>query len=119
MPRVISCNEHKREVTVIQNLANKQVDRAFTFDKVCFSSPSFMLCDMLPPWFSQMINILNIHFLFYFVTYARFLGPKHSKDLYMTKPLPQLLMKFLMDSTAPSLHMGRQALVKHIQWRVG
>ncbi|XP_030926960.1 kinesin-like protein KIN-5B [Quercus lobata] len=34
VPRVISCNEHKREVTVIQNLANKQVDRAFTFDKV-------------------------------------------------------------------------------------
>ncbi|KAK7853037.1 kinesin-like protein kin-5b [Quercus suber] len=45
VPRVISCNEHKREVTVIQNLANKQVDRAFTFDKVCFSSPSFMLYD--------------------------------------------------------------------------
>ena len=36
MPKVISCNEHKREVSVSQNLANKQVDRIFTFDKVCF-----------------------------------------------------------------------------------
>lgn len=34
MPKVISCNEHKREVTVLQNIANKQLDRAFTFDKV-------------------------------------------------------------------------------------
>lgn len=34
VPKVISCNEHKREVTVMQNLANKQVDRVFTFDKV-------------------------------------------------------------------------------------
>ena len=51
MPRVISCNEHKREVTVIQNLANKQVDRAFTFDKVGFSSPSFMLYD----YFAAMV----------------------------------------------------------------
>ncbi|KAJ0089052.1 hypothetical protein Patl1_31944 [Pistacia atlantica] len=34
VPRVISCNEHKREVTVMQNVANKQIDRVFTFDKV-------------------------------------------------------------------------------------
>ncbi|KAJ7977073.1 Kinesin-like protein [Quillaja saponaria] len=34
VPRVISCNEQRREVTVMQNLANKQVDRVFTFDKV-------------------------------------------------------------------------------------
>ncbi|XP_039056763.1 kinesin-like protein KIN-5B isoform X2 [Hibiscus syriacus] len=34
VPRVISCNELKREVTVLQNVANKQVDRVFTFDKV-------------------------------------------------------------------------------------
>ncbi|XP_059462978.1 kinesin-like protein KIN-5B [Corylus avellana] len=34
VPKVISCNEHKREVSVSQNLANKQVDRIFTFDKV-------------------------------------------------------------------------------------
>lgn len=33
--RAVSCNEHKREVTVLQSLANnKQVDRVFTFDKV-------------------------------------------------------------------------------------
>lgn len=34
VPKVITCNEHKREVTVLQSLANKQVDRVFTFDKV-------------------------------------------------------------------------------------
>ncbi|KAE8661075.1 hypothetical protein F3Y22_tig00116939pilonHSYRG00145 [Hibiscus syriacus] len=34
VPRVISCNELKREVTVLQNVANKLVDRVFTFDKV-------------------------------------------------------------------------------------
>ncbi|KAL9429121.1 hypothetical protein AB3S75_031015 [Citrus x aurantiifolia] len=34
VPRVISCNEHKREVTVLQSVANKQIDRVFTFDKV-------------------------------------------------------------------------------------
>ncbi|OMO97123.1 hypothetical protein COLO4_14868 [Corchorus olitorius] len=34
VPRVISCNDHRREVTVVQNVANKQVDRVFTFDKV-------------------------------------------------------------------------------------
>ncbi|KAK3016108.1 hypothetical protein RJ639_006352 [Escallonia herrerae] len=34
VPKVITCNEQKREVTVLQNLANKQVDKVFTFDKV-------------------------------------------------------------------------------------
>jgi len=34
VPRVVTCNENKREVTVMQTLANKQVDRVFTFDKV-------------------------------------------------------------------------------------
>ncbi|CAN1775497.1 Kinesin-like protein KIN-5B [Linum perenne] len=34
VPRAISCNEQRREVTVLQSVANKQVDRAFTFDKV-------------------------------------------------------------------------------------
>ncbi|KAB1224008.1 hypothetical protein CJ030_MR2G007944 [Morella rubra] len=34
VPKVISCNEQKREVTVLQSLANKQIDRVFTFDKV-------------------------------------------------------------------------------------
>ncbi|KAE9619448.1 putative plus-end-directed kinesin ATPase [Lupinus albus] len=34
VPKVVSCNENKREVTIAQNVANKQVDRVFTFDKV-------------------------------------------------------------------------------------
>ncbi|CAL1399159.1 unnamed protein product [Linum trigynum] len=34
VPRVISCNENRREVTVLQSVANKQVDRVFSFDKV-------------------------------------------------------------------------------------
>eukprot|EP01018_Ginkgo_biloba_P020680 Gb_35173 [translate_table: standard] len=33
-PQVISCNEQRREVTVFQSSATKQVDRTFTFDKV-------------------------------------------------------------------------------------
>ncbi|XAR68983.1 Plus-end-directed kinesin ATPase [Bertholletia excelsa] len=34
VPKLITCNEHRREVTVLQSVANKQVDRVFTFDKV-------------------------------------------------------------------------------------
>ncbi|XP_043713441.1 kinesin-like protein KIN-5B [Telopea speciosissima] len=34
IPKAISCNEQRREVTVLQSIANKQIDRAFTFDKV-------------------------------------------------------------------------------------
>ncbi|KAI3683761.1 hypothetical protein L1987_84276 [Smallanthus sonchifolius] len=34
VPKAITCNEHKREVTILQNVANKQVDKVFTFDKV-------------------------------------------------------------------------------------
>ncbi|KAL2629027.1 hypothetical protein R1flu_013713 [Riccia fluitans] len=33
-PQVISCYDHRREVTVCQNIASKQIDRTFTFDKV-------------------------------------------------------------------------------------
>eukprot|EP01018_Ginkgo_biloba_P020856 Gb_32401 [translate_table: standard] len=33
-PQVISCNEHRREVSVYQSTASKQIDRTFTFDKV-------------------------------------------------------------------------------------
>ncbi|XP_057955730.1 kinesin-like protein KIN-5D isoform X2 [Malania oleifera] len=33
-PVVISCNESRREVSAIQNIANKQIDRTFVFDKV-------------------------------------------------------------------------------------
>ncbi|KAF8646114.1 hypothetical protein HU200_065960 [Digitaria exilis] len=33
-PVVITCNDQRREVTVAQNIANKQIDRTFVFDKV-------------------------------------------------------------------------------------
>ncbi|KAL5581127.1 hypothetical protein UlMin_013569 [Ulmus minor] len=33
-PVVISCNENRREVSAVQNIANKQIDRTFAFDKV-------------------------------------------------------------------------------------
>ncbi|XP_062012533.1 kinesin-like protein KIN-5D [Rosa rugosa] len=33
-PVVISCNENRREVAAVQNIANKQIDRTFAFDKV-------------------------------------------------------------------------------------
>ncbi|ERN10743.1 kinesin-like protein KIN-5C [Amborella trichopoda] len=33
-PQVITCNEWQREVAVSQNIAGKQIDRIFTFDKV-------------------------------------------------------------------------------------
>ncbi|KAK6144525.1 hypothetical protein DH2020_021345 [Rehmannia glutinosa] len=33
-PVVVSCNDSRREVCAIQNIANKQIDRTFLFDKV-------------------------------------------------------------------------------------
>ncbi|KAJ4970085.1 hypothetical protein NE237_003184 [Protea cynaroides] len=33
-PQVITCNDYQREVSVTQNIAGKQIDRVFTFDKV-------------------------------------------------------------------------------------
>ncbi|KAH9322163.1 hypothetical protein KI387_016802, partial [Taxus chinensis] len=33
-PQVVTCTEWQREVTVCQNIASKQIDRTFTFDKV-------------------------------------------------------------------------------------
>lgn len=36
VPKVISCNESRREVTVLQSFSGKQVDKVFTFDKVSF-----------------------------------------------------------------------------------
>lgn len=33
-PQVITCHDHQREVSVSQNIAGKQHDRTFTFDKV-------------------------------------------------------------------------------------
>jgi len=38
-PVVISCNDNRREVTAVQNIANKQIDRTFAFDKVVFKYP--------------------------------------------------------------------------------
>lgn len=34
VPKVVSCNENKREVTVMHTIANKQVEKVFNFDKV-------------------------------------------------------------------------------------
>ncbi|KAK4478585.1 hypothetical protein RD792_014071 [Penstemon davidsonii] len=34
VPKVITCNDNRREVTVLQSVGSKQVDRVFTFDKV-------------------------------------------------------------------------------------
>lgn len=39
-PKVITCNESKKQVTVSQSVASKQVDRVFTFDKAWLSIPS-------------------------------------------------------------------------------
>ncbi|CAN4100917.1 unnamed protein product [Withania somnifera] len=33
-PAVISCNERRREISAMQNIANKQIDKTFVFDKV-------------------------------------------------------------------------------------
>lgn len=35
-PQVVTCNDYQREVAVSQNIAGKQIDRVFTFDRVCF-----------------------------------------------------------------------------------
>jgi kinesin family protein 11 len=37
-PVVVACNDQRREVSVAQNIANKQIDRTFAFDKVYFIS---------------------------------------------------------------------------------
>ncbi|KAL8125892.1 hypothetical protein AgCh_013261 [Apium graveolens] len=34
VPMVVACNEQRREVSISQNVANRQVDKVFTFDKV-------------------------------------------------------------------------------------
>lgn len=45
-PQVLSCYDQRREVTVCQNIASKQIDRTFTFDKVRLSSHPLRL----KPW---------------------------------------------------------------------
>jgi len=43
---VVSCNEGRREVSALQNIANKQIDRTFLFDKV-FVLSTFLLLFLL------------------------------------------------------------------------
>lgn len=33
-PAVLTCNDRKKEVAVAQNIAGKQIDKTFLFDKV-------------------------------------------------------------------------------------
>jgi hypothetical protein len=53
--KVIACNEHKREVTVLHSIANKQVDRVFTFDKVTI----IITCHFDPPYPKTTIFFRN------------------------------------------------------------
>lgn len=56
-PVVISCNESRREVSAVQNIANKQIDRTFAFDKVIFI---FIFCS----FFIGKINPITYMILF-------------------------------------------------------
>lgn len=68
VPKVVTCNENKREVTVLQGLANKQVDRVFTFDKV-----SIICCnDYLNPEAAKIF----IYALTFFRNIWKVFGPK-------------------------------------------
>lgn len=53
-PVVISCNEHRREVAAIQNIANKQIDRTFVFDKVF--GPNSKQKDLFDQSISPIVN---------------------------------------------------------------
>ncbi|KAM0948208.1 putative plus-end-directed kinesin ATPase [Dioscorea sansibarensis] len=53
-PVVISCNELRREVTAIQNIANKQIDRTFAFDKVF--GPTSQQKDLFDAAVSPVVN---------------------------------------------------------------
>ena len=46
-PVVITCNDQRREVSVAQNIANKQIDRTFVFDKVTANSTCYS-CKLSP-----------------------------------------------------------------------
>ncbi|KAI7979323.1 Kinesin-like protein KIN-5D, partial [Camellia lanceoleosa] len=54
MPVAISCNEHKREVSVIQNAANKHLDKSFVFDKVF--SPKSQQKDLYEQAIAPIVN---------------------------------------------------------------
>ncbi|XP_022731716.1 kinesin-like protein KIN-5D [Durio zibethinus] len=53
-PVVISCNESRREVCAVQNIANKQIDRTFLFDKVF--GPSSQQKDLFDLAVSPIVN---------------------------------------------------------------
>ncbi|CAM8919541.1 unnamed protein product [Rhodiola kirilowii] len=53
-PVVVSCNDSKREVAVAQNIANKQIDRTFAFDKVF--GPSSKQRDLYNQAVSSIVN---------------------------------------------------------------
>ncbi|XP_038988983.1 LOW QUALITY PROTEIN: kinesin-like protein KIN-5A [Phoenix dactylifera] len=53
-PVVISCIEHRREVTAVQNIANKQIDRTFVFDKVF--GPTSKQKDLFDQAVSPIVN---------------------------------------------------------------
>ncbi|XP_020273566.1 kinesin-like protein KIN-5A isoform X1 [Asparagus officinalis] len=53
-PVVISCNEHRREVSAVQNIANKQIDRTFAFDKVF--GPNSQQKDLFNQAISPIVN---------------------------------------------------------------
>ncbi|KAH0454528.1 hypothetical protein IEQ34_016452 [Dendrobium chrysotoxum] len=53
-PVVISCNEQRREVSAMQNIANKQIDRTFAFDKVF--GPTSQQKDLFNHSISPIVN---------------------------------------------------------------
>ncbi|XWS74207.1 hypothetical protein CRYUN_Cryun02cG0196100 [Craigia yunnanensis] len=53
-PVVISCNESRREVCAVQNIANKQIDRTFLFDKVF--GPSSQQTELFDLAVSPIVN---------------------------------------------------------------
>lgn len=53
-PVVISCNENRREVNAVQNIANKQIDRTFAFDKVF--GPTSQQQDLYEQAVSPIVN---------------------------------------------------------------
>ncbi|KAI0488803.1 hypothetical protein KFK09_028642 [Dendrobium nobile] len=53
-PVVISCNDQRREVSAVQNIANKQIDKTFTFDKVF--GPSSLQNDLFEQAVSPIVR---------------------------------------------------------------
>lgn len=60
-PVVITCAENRREVCAVQNIANKQIDRTFMFDKVCplYKTKSWTGLTGLCLWF-LINNVINV-----------------------------------------------------------